>query len=185
MTTTSLDETLLVAPSTLGAQIIAVLEGFTPEGDFVASEVTDQAFTWLEANDPQLLAEWTREVARQTMRAYYRHHILSERSRWARSARSRAFRTAAEATEETGDFTPLAAFSFSYVVNEEALRRRVAEMTADDHRFVATKYEQSADRILMLAAFHREIAKRIPEGETTADVMDEETYSKIYASIVK
>lgn len=185
MTITPLDESLLAAPTSLGSQVIEVLKAFTPEGDFVASEVTDEAFKWMEESEPQLLEDWTREVARQTMRSYFRSHQLRERARWARSTRGRTFRAATDEAEETGDFEPLTAFSLSYVVNEQSLRRRVPDMTAEDHRFVATKYEQSADRILMLSAFHREIAKHIPEGATTADIMDEETYSRIYASIVK
>lgn len=183
MTVTPLDEGLLDEASTYGSRINEVLHAFTPVGDFKASDVTDRAFAYLQDEEPELLAGWMDEVARQVLRSHFRAHLLRQRATWRATAQRRAFRNVVNEAEETGDSTSLSDFSFSYVVNEESLRRRVGEMTADDHSFVASVHERSADRLLLLAAFHRAIAKRIPPGKTTADVMDEETYSRIFRSI--
>src|SRR5437016_2146972 len=133
MTTTPIGDSLLSDESTpLGEQIIEILDGLTPDGDFKASEVTDEALVWMEINEPDLLEAWSREVSRQTLNAYFRQRLRSRRGSWARSARGRLFREAANGAMETGDLSSLAPFSLSYVVNAESLRRRVADMTTED-----------------------------------------------------
>lgn len=167
-----------------GRRVMDALELHVPPGDFTVSEVAEKTLMYLEEVDPAVLAVWLREIGLQTLHEHLRGRLLRQRQRFGKAARARAFAVAAGEYEKDGNAQHLSPFKLTYVVNERNVRRRVADMTAEDHEFVADRYRVTADRNLLLEAFHRQVARRIGEGRTTADVLDEDTYTRLYASIV-
>lgn len=69
-----------------------------------------------------------------------------------------------------------------YSIDEANTRRKVADMTGDDHRFVAAKYGSSGRYDLMLEAFHKAVAREIGK-KRTADVFTEGQYLNLLDSI--
>ena len=57
-------------------------------------------------------------------------------------------------------------------------------MTGKDHLFVAADYDRDARPLLLLAAFHQAVAKKVGR-KRTADVFSEAEYDRLYRSIVK
>jgi hypothetical protein len=129
------------------------------------------------------LLAWLREHAARLLCAELRHINNAARSLDRVREDARAFGAAASQAED-GDATALAPFAVRYVVAPGNVRRRVADMTADDHRYVANDYTASANRSRMLAAFHVAIADRLGVGQTTADAMSETTYTALRLSIL-
>lgn len=77
------------------------------------------------------------------------------------------------------------AFSATYCVDDDFTQRRVADMTKADHAYVAKSYESSGNRDLMIAAFHRAVAKKLSDDQKTSEAMDEETYLRLMGSLMK
>lgn len=116
-------------------------------------------------------------VARELRR---RKHVQDVRA--AKEDQARVFSDAARRHTD-GDEAALHPFRFTLVVNARSERRCVAEMTRADHLFIARQYVDAANAAKFEAAFHTAVAKRIPEGKTTADVMDEATYVRLRDSM--
>ena len=76
-------------------------------------------------------------------------------------------------------------FSEAHVIDEDGTRKRAADMTGPEHLFVAeATYKKSANRALMLAAFHQAVAKKVGKRRT-GDVLTEEQYEALYLSITR
>jgi len=97
-------------------------------------------------------------------------------------AEGRAFASAATEFEQTG---AAASFDTWLRVDDDNLRRRVADMTGRDHLFVANRYKASGNRMLMLATFHHAIAKKVGMDKRTGDVISEDDYDRLYGSLMK
>lgn len=154
-------------------ELLAAHLGSLPDG-FVAAVEAERFRDWMRAEHPEVLSAW---LAEQELRAIHRaiiDHDRADRTRVRNRAVSRAF---AERYPEE-----LSAFDIRFVVDEENLRKRVADMTGADHAFVADRYQASANRELMLCEFHRAVATKVGKRRT-ADVLDVEQYESLQRSI--
>lgn len=146
----------------------------------VAAEIASK----LRAEDPDLLSGWLDLNAEQFITRFLGDQARSRRSHAVSSRPRSAFARAAERFA-SGDREPLySIFSdTTFVVDEEKTHKSVGSMTKADHLFVSNDYGQQAAPLLFEAAFHKAVAKRIPNGKTTADVMSEEDYVRLRSSI--
>ncbi|MET9081387.1 hypothetical protein ABZX77_05700 [Streptomyces sp. NPDC004237] len=151
----------------------------TEGSDWVPAVVAASICEQLASDDPELLDGWLRAIAVQALTEQ-----ITVRERSIRTAtRARASARAFAAAAESGDVQKLRAFSVTFCVDEANTRRRVADMTGTDHRFVAADYAEKANTAKMLAAFHLAVAKKVGDRRT-ADVMSEPEYDRLYRSIV-
>jgi len=160
-----------------------LLDTRVPESDYIAGVVAAEIVNELRDSDPDLLYGWLSEMAVIVMTDTISTRSNSDRARRRHFASASAFAAAAASFATSGDPTSFSPFREQFVVNTSNLRRIVADMTSDDHTFVASRYTQTANKAQMEAAFHSAVAKRIGPGQTTSDVMDEETYQKLHDSI--
>lgn len=161
-------------------QMRAVLVEAMPEEDFVPSLLASQIATRLRAEEPTFLAEWLDERASTVLLIEIDRILRSERTK----ARSRHGARVFAAAVATGDPAEMSVFArVRFVVDEKNTRRALGDMTAEDHLYVAGRYETSGNRQLMLAAFHRAVAKRIGK-RTTAEAMTEAQFQKLEDSIL-
>lgn len=164
------------------ADMDEVLRLKVPASNFIPAVTAAEVVAWLRANDPDLLAGWLDVVAVPIITERISRHLRAERSRAGASARARAFSEAADMFETSGDRS---VFDTLHPVNDSNLRKRVRDMTRNDHLYVADQYQMTEHTARLEAAFHRAIAKQIPPGSTTEDVMDEITYLRLHESITR
>lgn len=169
--------TELVTQPNVRTRIVDVLNANTPDGDFVLAELVQKTRAYLEETDTALLEEFKDLLLDEHLHNCYGAILRSRRARGRARAKSEAFGEAIA----RGDFSP---FDEPYPVDAESgIWRPVRYMTGTDHQFVATNYERSANTDLLLAAFHRAVAKKVGKRET-GEVMTEEQYVRLYQSIV-
>jgi hypothetical protein len=163
----------------------------TKGSGWVAAIVASKLHAQLLESDPELLDGWLHVMATQMLRRMIGLRQSSERTTARRRAGGRAFAAAAEryASAEGGTETTGAAlaslFRVTHVVDDENTQKRAADMTGPEHLFVAeTEYERDAKRSMMLAAFHRAVAKKVGKRRT-GDVLTEAQYDAMYRSIVR
>jgi hypothetical protein len=158
------------------------IDTFMPEDDYVASDLSAQLVAHLQDSDPALLTGWLNDCATILLA----HEISSRRRYRVRAAVKQLPKDVfadAVAAHEAGDSTTLSIFAEHLVVNEKRISRAIGSMNRDDHKWVADSHRSRSKTALLKAAFHDAVAARIPEGQTTADVMNEETYRRLYDSI--
>lgn len=160
------------------AEMTALIEESTQGSDWVPALVAEKLIDRLKTDDPDLLNGWLHTLAPQLLTDAISTRERSVRTVTRRRATSRAFATAAE----SGDPIELGSFAVTFVIDETDTRRRVADMTGTDHRFVATGYAASAKRARMLGAFHQAVAKKVGK-QRTAEVMSEAEYDRLFRSI--
>lgn len=153
-----------------------------PEGDFIPSLVAQKVAAMLSENDPTFLDAWLHEHA-----PYFITHMMTT---WMRTSRhvavSRAQRGVFEKAAEklvAGEVLEEGIFEQLYVVAEDKLRRKLGDMTGTDHVFVATRYQNSAQRDGLLAEFHRAVARKVKKRKTS-EVMSEEQYEALLRSVL-
>ncbi len=160
--------------STFNELLAAHLDAL-PNG-FVAAVEAERFRDSLRASHPEVLAAWLAEheleMIRQAITGLDRRNRTLSRTRGA----ARQFGDAGDDPER------LSVFDIRFVVDGENLRKRVADMTGADHRFVADSYDSSATQAAMLAQFHRAIAKKVGKRRT-ADVLDAGQYESLLKSI--
>lgn len=155
----------------------------TEGSGWVAAIVAAKLHAELLETDPDLLTGWLYALAPHMLTQAIRDRERSARSRARFRAGSRRFAAAAAEAEESGDVMPmLGLFASRYVVDEQNTRKVAADMTGPDHLFVAGSYQRSANEDLMLAAFHKAVAKKVGKRRT-ADVLDEAAYEQLYRSV--
>ena len=165
----------------MGQRIKAATKG----SGWVAGIVAAKLHAQLQEKDPDLLDGWLHAMAIQTLRQEISLRARVERTTARRRASARAFRDATDDAEETGDATPLLGlFQVIHTVDEDNTRKHAADMTGPEHLFVAGAYKQSANETLMLAAFHRAVAKKVGD-KRTSEVLDEQQYEELYLSIAR
>lgn len=141
-------------------------------GDFVPAVVADKV---LATVDRATIATWLNDNAARFLTADISTWLRSERSRARHHAKAATFGEAVEAGS-------VGEFSVVYEVDGDHTRRTVADMTAQDHRFVASAYHRSAKADLMFAAFHEAVARKLGR-KTTAQAMTEAQYVRLMRSI--
>lgn len=145
-------------------------------GDFVAALEAERFVAHMEAHAPAELQEWLRTHAVTFATLALSERLRRERMTVYRRAGARAF----AAAEAAGD---VSAFTNVHTINADNLRRPVADMTGADHLFVAGSYSRQGKRVLLLAEFHRAVARRVGDQRTAA-VMTEDEYLRLMKSIL-
>lgn len=148
--------------------------------DIVVSVEASKLVVRLAETDPDLLRGWLATNAEQFMADALGARLRSKRAYVRRTSQARAFSVAAQ----SGDPTKLKPFRVRHIVDDHHTQRAVGQMTGDDHVFVAQSYDLSAQTNQMLAAFHRAVARKVG-SRRTEEVMDEDTYLRLYESIVR
>ncbi len=171
-----------MAQRDFSAEFDAYIAASLPETDYVAAVVAGEVVDKLRVNDPELLAGWLDMRAAVVVTDFIGSQQRSQRASASRGRGAAEFADAADRFKD-GDSSALAPFSTLLVVTEENLRRRIGDMSKADHLFVAEQHVKRSEAALFEAAFHRAIAKRIPAGKTTRDVLSEEDYLKMRDSI--
>lgn len=69
-----------------------------------------------------------------------------------------------------------------HAVTVDHVRKRAGDMTGADHKFVAATYTDTGNNAMMLAAFHRAVAKKVGNRKT-CDVLNADRYEEMYRSI--
>lgn len=160
------------------AEFAAGLIESVPDGEFVPAIVASNYIARLADTDPALLNGWLVANA-----AAFATDLLGCRLRNSR-AKARAHASAREFAANVADPDYAGSFTITYRIADDDTRIRVADMTGDHHRFVASDYEASARTDRMLAAFHRAIAKKVGKART-ADVISEGEYDALYRSLTR
>lgn len=148
-------------------------------GDFTPSQLAAQVLAEGRENDPQAVREWLDAISLAVVTETISKRLQSDRGVALARRGARAFQSAVD----SGDPDELNAFRTYYAVNDENLRRRVADMTGPDHTFVANSYGRSARQSQMLEAFHRAVAKKVGPRRTE-EVFTEEEYARLYSSVM-
>jgi hypothetical protein len=151
-----------------------------PLDGITTAVAASQIVTELRDKDADLLIGWLDENAEHFITRFLGDRARTQRSFKASSGPRSAFSDAAERFERDGD---RAVFDGMFVIDGAKTWRRLGDMSKDDHLFVASEHEDRSKVALFEAAFHRAVAKRIPKGKTTQDVMSEEEYLKLRGSI--
>jgi hypothetical protein len=164
------------------ADMSAAIEDAIPEGDYAAPLVAAELVEKLRATDPGLLSGWLDLRA-----AVFLADTIARRSNSKRQAARvggprRAFAEAAQRFTEQTDPAILAPFATEYVIDAENTRRRVADMTGPDHRFVAAGYAESKRTAALLEKFHVAVARKVGDRRT-AEVISESEYLAMLRSI--
>lgn len=149
------------------------INDYLPNGDFIIKEEAEKLLASLLEIDHDGVDLWMRALAIEALAALLREHQRDLR----RDLRGQLIRDQIEEAVANGG-----AYEHSYRVDRN-LWRKVADMTGADHRHVADEYEAFGRRQILLAQFHRTVAKKIGERRT-ADVMSEEDYLRLQASIL-
>lgn len=148
-------------------------------GDFITGDVAAEFVARMEMTNPDVFWDWMVDNAVRFCADAINFQIRRERQIVMRRAKSRAFAFAVQ----SGDPTELRAFSLLYSVGPDHRRRTVGEMTGADHTWVADSYSASGKKSLMLAAFHKAVARRVGDKKTS-DVMSETEYEKMLGSVL-
>lgn len=168
------------------AEMDARIAAATGESGWAAPVVAAKMHAALLETDPDLLNGWLHAMAVDVLRMAVGSRSRAQRTVARRRAASRIFGAAAAEAEETGNTIPLLGlFAVVHVIDADNTRKLAADMTGPEHLFVAENtYQQSANQALMLAAFHRAVAKKVGERKTS-DVFSAQQYELLYLSITR
>jgi hypothetical protein len=152
----------------------------TLDGEFIPALEAQRFVRMMQRDHPDELQEWLVTHAVQFAGQALGDILRRERQRIVRRATAATFAAAVAAgnAEDMHPFTTLV-----YEVGPNNLRRQVGEMTGLDHVYVAVRYEDQGLRLLLLAEFHRAVARRVGTNRT-ADVISEEEYLMMMNSII-
>jgi len=151
-------------------------------GEYVSGVVAAEIVGKLKANDPDLLIGWLGAQAIALV-----HQAINERDRsrrtHARTAAPRSVFSAAAERHERGDVQPLyRLLDTHYAVNQENLRKPLANMNGGDLEFVSARYQERATDAAMEAAFFAALARKVGTG-TVAEHFTEEQLRTMRASL--
>lgn len=159
-------------------RVLDLLEAQRPDGDFTLRELVEKALMFLRENDPAVLSQFADLMMFSTLHEFYRKKLRQRRRRLRRLALEEDF---ADAVAD-GAWTR-STFSEVIRIDSKDTMRRVSDMTGADHQFVADGYQASGQRDLLMAAFHRRVA-RLVGTKKTADVMSEEEYLRLLQTVL-
>lgn len=156
-----------------------------PKGDFVLAVFAAELVEEMLKKNPDVLFGWLEENATLFVTQYLGDQQRADRNRHAVEAPRAAFKSAADRFT-AGDkkaLDEIRTFDKRFVVNEKMLRRRLGDMTSADHYYVAGEHTKREASARFEAAFHRVVAKLIPDGQTTSEVMTEQEFERLRDSI--
>jgi len=175
------------------AEMDARITEATAGSGWVAAVVAQKMYGQLLESDPDLLEGWLHAIATQMLRRVIGLRTHQERTVARRRAGARSFADAAAdfemAASEDGRQEAavrlIGMFGEPHVIDADGTQKRAADMTGPEHLFVAENtYQRTANRALMLGAFHRAVAGKVGVRRT-ADVLTEVQYAQMYRSIVR
>lgn len=164
-----------------------ILQYADRKADIVPAECATKILEKLREEHSEDLAVWLDSLARAVIRERLTSIIRSRRSRARSDAPKRRFAHAVEQGAEAvarhvREVAAVSFFDTRFNVGDN-IQRRFGDMTGADHLFVARSFESSANHDLMLAAFHRAVAKRVGK-KITADVLTEDQVRSMRDSMV-
>lgn len=164
------------------AEMAALIDQETAAGGYVSALVAEHIVRKLTATDSDLLDGWLRAQAVFFVRHMINLRDCSTRTRARHQARRSEFAEAAGKLAD-GDKGPITSFlQVVHVIDVEGTRRRLAEMTAEDLKFVAADYDARAAENAMHAQFLKAIAKKVGK-KTVGEVFDEPTLAEQWLSL--
>lgn len=166
------------------AEMGAAIEAAMPDGDYVAPVVAAELVDRLRVEDPDLLSGYLHLRASVVLADVIARRSNSKRGAARMMAPRKAFAEASKVFMDSADPLALEPFKTEYVVDDGNTRRRVADMTGADHRFVATHYAATKNVAALLESFHLAVAKKVGV-KRTADVISEEQYLRMYRSVTR
>lgn len=152
-------------------------------GPFAIPVLAAKCVETLRSQDPKALQQW----ADERIAAIVAQHL--QRVETSKRMRMREVGRVNEGTERMrsfadGDLDAFGrCFDLTYVIDDENNRVRLGDMSADDHLFVASKYNRSGKRDLLMAAFHKVVAKKVGT-KRTEEVFNESEYLQTQDSII-
>ena len=165
----------------------------TGAGPWVPTIVAQKLHAELLESDADLLDGWLHAVAADVIRQAITLRVRLRNGAARRGARAREFAAAARDLEDAADEAARGAagarlvslFESLHTVDEKNTHKRACDMTGPEHLFVArNQYEAKAKPLMMLAAFHKAVAKKVGQ-RLTSDVFTEEQYEAMYLSIAR
>lgn len=144
-----------------------------PEGT-AAAAVAQQVIDSLNEDQRGHLVAWLGSMAPSVVEGEIKRIRATHRA----GGHRRKVQSFAErvARYELGDIAALADFSVIYVVAGH--QKPLGEMTGADHLTVASGFQQLGMKALMLAAIHRQIARRVGSS-TTREVFSSDEYARL------
>ena len=122
-----------------------------------------------EEDNLDALIDWLVEHADAILTDEIRRRLPKKRSG---SSKGQRFQQAL-VLAETGDLDALGSFEHKHSVDGQ--EKAVKDLTGPDHELLAHRYQAQASTDVMLAAFHRAVAKRVG-NKRTEDVLSEDVY---------
>ena len=160
--------------------------------DTSCADRVDAFIEWMDDARPDDLAAYSHQLAKAALTR--KACDIRAANRKAAERRQRADRVDGKATglaleraaNPVATLTWATVFDAKMPVNDRNEQRRIGDMTAADHRFVAGAYVVSARVSMALSHFHRAIAKRldVTPGATTSEVYPPALYVGQLRSIV-
>lgn len=164
------------------AEMRQVIDEATSNGPYTSPAVAQEIVDKLRANDLDLLDGWLQVQAVSFVRDAINYRDRSQRSHARQTSGRSVFRRDAEA-HEGGDETAMSGWLETvYAVNDDGLRKRLAEMSKPDLTFVADDYRRQAQEALLAEAFMRALARKVGRGKVS-DHFDDEKLAELWNSI--
>jgi hypothetical protein len=161
------------------AEINALIdELIEADDDLIPATAAEKLVATLEETDAELLDGWLRLGAQSFMTRTITDRIRHLRAQAAANHVKTRFSRAAK----SGDNAGLGVFAIRFCVDDDNTQRRVADMRGPDHLFVASDYERSGKRSMVLASFHKKVAAKVGDKKTS-EVFGEEEYAAMLLSI--
>lgn len=162
------------------ADMRAIIDAATGDGPYLPRRVADHIVQTLRATDPDLLDNW---LHLQASNLVFQAIDARDRSRRAHVKRTsgRGHFSAALGDYHDGDTEPLRRFLDMPLTVDSGHHKRLADLTADDLRFVARTYAQRAQDNALMAAFLRVLATKVGRG-TVAERYTDEQLARVWQS---
>jgi hypothetical protein len=159
--------------SIIDDELIAYLDNLS--GDFILADVAAKFLVDMQAQYPEHLAQWVDERAVDFVHATLRRMLHSQRSRANHAKRTSVFRSMADdLAVNPDDPDRIDVFRQAYVVSHEHLWRHLRDLTKTDLGFIAEQYEARGHRMLMRAAYVRQLEAMVGPDQVLGDVISEE-----------
>lgn len=159
-----------------------VIDEATSHGPYTSPAIAQEIVDKLHANDADLLDGWLHAQAVHFVRDAINYRDRSNRSHVRQTAGRSVFRRDAEAFEG-GEGDALDGWLDTvYAVDQDGLRKRLAEMAKPELIFVADDYRRQAEETLLAEAFMRALAKKVRNGKVS-DHFDDEKLARLWDSM--
>lgn len=141
---------------------------------FVLRDIANEALTWCQEHDPELLRGWLTLQAEDML-----WHVLSrkqagERANASRVNRHAVFQDALNSAVPGGSGKQareyLSMLDARFACNAKREHKKYGLMTKEEVLFVAETYHKLETRSGLRRLFHETVARELQEGQTVADI---------------